>query len=54
MASRRAMRILRQDSDKFEQASIDEAYLDVTEIVKHDWDEAMALARRLQRRFMRR
>ena len=25
--------ILRQDSDKFEQASIDEAYLDVTEIV---------------------
>ena len=49
MASRRAMRILRQDSDKFEQASIDEAYLDVTEIVKHDWDEAMALARRLQR-----
>ena len=37
------------DSDKFEQASIDEAYLDVTEIVKHDWDEAMALARRLQR-----
>ena len=49
MASRRVMRILRHDSDKFEQASIDEAYLDVTEIVKHDWDEAMALARRLQR-----
>lgn len=49
MASRRVMRILRQDSDKFEQASIDEAYLDVTEFVKHDWDEAMALARRLQR-----
>ena len=43
------MKILRQDSDKFEQASIDEAYLDVTEIVKHDWDEAMALTRRLQR-----
>ncbi|MEC7180179.1 MAG: DNA polymerase IV [Candidatus Thermoplasmatota archaeon] len=49
MASRRVMRILRKDSDKFEQASIDEAYLDVTELVKHDWDEAMALARRLQR-----
>ena len=49
MASRRVMRVLRQDSDKFEQASIDEAYLDVTESVKHDWDEAMALARRLQR-----
>ena len=49
MASRRVMRILRQASDKFEQASIDEAYLDVTEAVKHDWDEAMALARRLQR-----
>ena len=49
MASRRVMRILRQDSDKFEQASIDEAYLDVSEAVGHDWDEAMALARRLQR-----
>jgi len=49
MASRRVMKILRQDSDKFEQASIDEAYLDVTESVNHDWDEAMALARRLQR-----
>ena len=49
MASRRVMKILRQDSDKFEQASIDEAYLDVSEAVGHDWDEAMALARRLQR-----
>ncbi|MGA0330958.1 MAG: DNA polymerase IV [Candidatus Poseidoniaceae archaeon] len=49
MASRRVMKILRNDSDKFEQASIDEAYLDVTEFVEHDWDEAMALARRLQR-----
>ncbi len=49
MASRRVMKILRHDSDKFEQASIDEAYLDVTESVEHDWDEAMALARRLQR-----
>ena len=49
MASRRVMKILRNDSDKFEQASIDEAYLDVTESVEYDWDEAMALARRLQR-----
>ena len=49
MASRRVMRVLRKDSDKFEQASIDEAYLDVTEVVGGDWDEAMALARRLQR-----
>lgn len=43
------MKLLRNDSDKFEQASIDEAYLDITEIVDGDWDEAMALARRLQR-----
>ena len=50
MASRRVMKLLRTSSDKFEQASIDEAYLDVTESVDGDWDEAMALARRLQRR----
>ena len=49
MASRRVMKILRSNSDKFEQASIDEAYLDVTETVDGEWDEAMALARRLQR-----
>tara|TARA_Y100000813_G_scaffold64533_1_gene45417 strand:+ start:55 stop:894 length:840 start_codon:yes stop_codon:yes gene_type:complete len=49
MASRRVMKLLRNDSDKFEQASIDEAYLDITEVVDGDWDEAMALARRLQR-----
>ena len=49
MASRRVMKILRNDSDIFEQASIDEAYMDVTEKVDGDWDEAMALARRLQR-----
>ena len=35
--------ILRQDSDKFEQASIDEAYLDVTDIVKHDWSQRWPL-----------
>ena len=49
MASRRVMKILRNDADTFEQASIDEAYMDVTEKVVGDWDEAMALARRLQR-----
>jgi DNA polymerase IV (DinB-like DNA polymerase) len=49
MASRRVMKVLRNDSDVFEQASIDEAYMDVTEKVDGDWDEAMALARRLQR-----
>ncbi|MDP6224750.1 MAG: DNA polymerase IV, partial [Candidatus Poseidoniaceae archaeon] len=49
MASRRVMKVLRNDSDVFEQASIDEAYMDVTEKVGGDWDEAMALARRLQR-----
>ncbi len=49
MASRRVMKILRNDADAFEQASIDEAYMDVTAKVDGDWDEAMALARRLQR-----
>jgi len=49
MASRRVMKILRNDADTFEQASIDEAYMDVTEKVDGDWDEAMALTRRLQR-----
>ena len=49
MASRRVMKILRNDADTFEQASIDEAYMDVTAKVDGDWDEAMALARRLQR-----
>ena len=49
MASRRVMKILRNDADTFEQASIDEAYMDVTGKVDGDWDEAMALARRLQR-----
>lgn len=54
MASRRVMKLLRNASDKFEQASIDEAYLDVTENVGSDWDEAMALARRLQRKIQER
>jgi DNA polymerase IV (DinB-like DNA polymerase) len=42
------MKILRKYADKFEQASIDEAYLDITDYTKGDWDESLALARRIQ------
>jgi DNA polymerase IV (DinB-like DNA polymerase) len=47
-ASRRVMAILKAHATAFEQASIDEAYLDVTEAVNGDWDLALALAKSLQ------
>lgn len=47
-ASRQVMNILKQPATLFEQASIDEAYLDVTESVDGDWDAALALAKSLQ------
>ena len=47
-ASKKVMNILRGPASLFEQASIDEAYLDVTESVDGDWDAAMALAKSLQ------
>ncbi len=47
-ASRKVMAILKRSSSIFEQASIDEAYLDVTSEVDGDWDRALALARGLQ------
>ena len=47
-ASRKVMSILKQPAQYFEQASIDEAYLDVTEYVSGDWDAAVALCRSLQ------
>ena len=34
------MEILAKNADKFEQASIDEAYLDVTDICENNWDTA--------------
>jgi DNA polymerase-4 len=46
--SRRVMAILRKATPLLEQVSIDEAYLDLTEQVT-DWDEAIPLARQLQR-----
>lgn len=48
-ASRKVMAILGEACSIFEQASIDEAYLDVTDEVEGDWDRALALARELQR-----
>ena len=47
-ASNRVMRILSAHADKFEQASIDEAYLDVTERCRGDWNQAESLCRELQ------
>ena len=49
-ASRKVMAVLSEMADLFEKASIDEAYLDVTERVNGDWDAALALANILQQR----
>jgi DNA polymerase-4 len=49
--SRRVMDILRQASPLFEQMSIDEAYLDVTESTL-EWEDAIEMARELQRRVL--
>ena len=51
-ASRKVMSILSENADKFEQASIDEAYLDVTEYCNGDWDLALAYAGDLQNRIL--
>ena len=51
-ASRKVMSILSEFADKFEQASIDEAYLDVTEYCDGDWDNALALAHKMQSRIL--
>jgi nucleotidyltransferase/DNA polymerase involved in DNA repair len=42
------MEVLKPSAIKFEKASIDEAYLDITESVDGDWDSAFALCRKLQ------
>ena len=47
-ASRKVMQILQNPAEYFEQASIDEAYLDITNFVSGDWDAAVALCRNLQ------
>ncbi|HDS45092.1 MAG TPA: DNA polymerase IV [Methanomicrobia archaeon] len=46
-ASQQVMRILRAFADRFEQVSIDEAYLDISSRV-HDWQEARAYAQRIK------
>jgi DNA polymerase IV (DinB-like DNA polymerase) len=45
------MRILRRYTDKFEQVSIDEAYLDISTKV-HDWNEARAYAQLIKREIL--
>ena len=49
-ASKRVMNILQSVGGPFEQASIDEAYLDISESVSGDWDVALALCENLQMR----
>ena len=51
-ASRKVMEILEKYADKFEKASIDEAYLDVTDYCQGDWDKALSLCRDLQNEVM--
>ena len=51
-ASRKVMEILSRNADRFEQASIDEAYLDITEYCAGDWDRALSIARGLQSEIM--
>ena len=51
-ASRKVMKILKQPAEFFEQASIDEAYLDITKFVNYDWDKAVALCRSLQNQIL--
>jgi len=51
-ASRKVMNILAEVADKFERASIDEAYLDVTERCSLDWDKALVLAQELQAKIL--
>ena len=51
-ASRKVMEILSRNADRFEQASIDEAYLDITEYCAGDWDRALSIAREIQTEIM--
>lgn len=51
-ASRKVMAILSESADRFEQASIDEAYLDVTEYCEGDWDTALAFTHQIQSKIM--
>lgn len=47
-ASRIVMGILESQSDIFEQASIDEAYLDITQSCKGNWDTALLICENLK------
>ncbi|MGQ9600113.1 MAG: DNA polymerase IV [Anaerolineae bacterium] len=47
--SRRVMDLLHQASPRVEQASIDEAYLDLTDLIT-EWEQAADLARQIQQR----
>ena len=43
--SERIMDLMEEESDIMEQVSIDEAYLDVTELTEGDWDKAIKIAK---------
>lgn len=46
--SERIMDLLEDESDIMEQVSIDEAYLDVTEMTKESWDRAVEIAKKIK------
>jgi DNA polymerase IV (DinB-like DNA polymerase) len=47
--SQKIMRLLRADADQFEQVGIDEAYLDVSQRTKADYEDAAALAQSIRK-----
>ena len=46
--SERIMDLMEEESDIMEQVSIDEAYLDVTELTEGDWDKAIKIAKSIK------
>ncbi|HZX20037.1 MAG TPA: DNA polymerase IV [archaeon] len=50
--SNRIMELMREHSDKFEQAGIDEAYIDVTEQTKSSFVEAKKIAEKIKKRIL--
>lgn len=50
--SERIMDLMEEESEIIEQVSIDEAYLDITEISKGDWDKAVEMAKIIKEKIL--
>ena len=50
--SERIMDLMEEESDTMEQVSIDEAYLDVTELTDGNWDKAIEIAKSIKEKFL--